>query len=242
MSTEQKNDIRLLNADLYRLLANCFDFPSAARLRDIHEISGALAAARYPDKEIQSLLTALNGSMDESRILNDYSLIFIKGGVPLNESHTLQKFSSVSDVHAFYHAFGFTCSASAMNETHLCYLPRDIIFLHMKTNPELAMKLVQLMAQNLRVAAEKLLTMAVKPAKGRVAESILILKEVYGYEDDEATINTNLKREEIASIAGTVRETATRFLAELNNDKIILLDGRKIKILNMDKLIRCANL
>lgn len=108
MTTKQKTDIRLLNADMYRLIANCFDFPSKERLYAIKEMAAGLSQTGYPDKEINTMLSTLTEAINESEILNDYSLIFIKGGVPLNESHTLQKFSSVADVSAFYHAFGFS--------------------------------------------------------------------------------------------------------------------------------------
>ncbi|MCC6837815.1 MAG: molecular chaperone TorD family protein [Bacteroidia bacterium] len=108
MKTKEKTDLRLLKADLYRLLANCFDFPTKDRLAAIKELTSALNSMEFPDEEIANIIYTLSDSIDESEIVNDYSLIFISGGVPLNESHTCQKFSSVSDVNAFYKAFGFS--------------------------------------------------------------------------------------------------------------------------------------
>lgn len=108
MKTKQKFDLHLLNADVYRLLANCFDFPTAERLFAIKEISAALSEAGFPQSDIQSMITTLNESVNDEEVLYDYTTIFIKGGVPLNESNTMQKFNNVSDVNAFYHAFGFS--------------------------------------------------------------------------------------------------------------------------------------
>lgn len=108
MNTVQHTDLNLLKADVYRLLANCFDFPSADKLSFISEIAQALSEATYPDPEIQNFLPALCSCINESEILNDYSKIFIKGGVPLSESHTLKKFGNISDVNGFYAAFGFS--------------------------------------------------------------------------------------------------------------------------------------
>ncbi len=108
MKPKVKNDVNLVNADIYRLLANCFDFPSGERLFAIREISGALSEAGYPDAEIESMISTLNASIDEEEILHDYSVIFIKGGVPLSESHITRKYNSVSDVSAYYNAFGFS--------------------------------------------------------------------------------------------------------------------------------------
>jgi len=108
MKTKENVDILLLKADMYRLLANCFDFPGKEQLLTIRELSAGLSRIGFPDKELNNILVTLNESIVENEIVNDYSVIFIKGGVPLNESHTLSKFSSVNDVSAFYKAFGFS--------------------------------------------------------------------------------------------------------------------------------------
>lgn len=108
METKENTDLRLLRADMYRLIAHCFDFPTKERLHAVKELSAGLSKIGYPDPEMVNMLLTLNQSIDEGEIVADYSSIFIKGGVPLNESHTCQKFSSVSDVNAFYKAFGFS--------------------------------------------------------------------------------------------------------------------------------------
>jgi TorA maturation chaperone TorD len=131
MKAIQKTELNLVNADLYRLLANCFDFPTKERLYAIREISVALSQAGYPDKEIQKLLTSLSESIDESEILNSYSTIFIKGGVPLNESHVMQKYDSVSDVSAFYNAFGFS-PKSGENPDSIMYEMEFLALLSLK--------------------------------------------------------------------------------------------------------------
>ncbi len=108
MTTKSKINIQLLKADIYRLLAICFDFPTKDRLDAIKELAEELCRVEYPDREISNILTTLRDSVNETEIVNDYSAIFIKGGVPLNESNTCQKFNSVSAVSAYYNAFGFS--------------------------------------------------------------------------------------------------------------------------------------
>lgn len=108
MKTTHALHIELLKADIYRLLANCFDFPTDERIAAIHEISDALSQTDYPDPDIKTMIATLNDSMDREQILTAYTVIFIKGGVPLSESHILQKYNSVPDVSAFYRAFGFS--------------------------------------------------------------------------------------------------------------------------------------
>ncbi|MEZ4822889.1 MAG: helix-turn-helix domain-containing protein [Ignavibacteria bacterium] len=59
---------------------------------------------------------------------------------------------------------------------------------------------------------------------------------------DRKFLTITITREEIANIVGTATETAIRILSELKREGIIALDGRKIKILNINALIKLANL
>ena len=68
----------------------------------------------------------------------------------------------------------------------------------------------------------------------------LILKKNYGMEEDRTTINVVVKREDLANLAGTTRESATRLLYELADQGLIELNAKKIKILNESKLSEIA--
>jgi CRP-like cAMP-binding protein len=54
-------------------------------------------------------------------------------------------------------------------------------------------------------------------------------------------LNVSLTREEIASLVGTATESVIRLLSEFKADKYIELDGRRIKILNEEKLRKLSN-
>lgn len=135
----------------------------------------------------------------------------------------------------------YSCSALAVTETQLCFVSRKFINQAVRNNPDLGFNFMKLFARDLKIAEEKSLQLAQKTVRERVAESILILAEVYGLEKDNSTLKIILKRDEIASIAGTVRETATRFLSEFCDDNIIIMDGKKIKILDINRLSKKAN-
>ncbi|MEO6904339.1 MAG: Crp/Fnr family transcriptional regulator [Bacteroidia bacterium] len=135
----------------------------------------------------------------------------------------------------------YSCSATAISNTRLCYLSGELIFKLIKNNPELSLRFMNLLAHDLKIAEQNTINMVQKPVRERIAQTLLLLKEFYGFELDNATINISLKRDELASIAGTSRETAIRLLFEFCDDEIISITGRKIKIYNLDKLIKIAN-
>lgn len=73
---------------------------------------------------------------------------------------------------------------------------------------------------------------------------LLLLKDSYGVDkgNGETLIDLRLTRDELAAIVGTATETAIRFVSELKEEKVISQDGKKIIILDEDKLIELANI
>jgi len=55
-------------------------------------------------------------------------------------------------------------------------------------------------------------------------------------------INIALSREDLANIVGTATETVIRLLAEFKNEKLIATKGKKIEILNLNRLIKVCNI
>jgi CRP-like cAMP-binding protein len=136
----------------------------------------------------------------------------------------------------------YSCSAIALEDSALCFIPKEVFQSMVKDNSNIALHLIHLFSRELKDAERKITTIAQRPVKERLAQSILLLKESYGFEKDGMTIHIVITREEIANIAGTTRETAIRFLSEFNQDKIIELTGKKIKILQLKNLCEVANL
>lgn len=135
----------------------------------------------------------------------------------------------------------YSCSAVALEDSSVCFISRSFFLDLVAHNTKLATQLVILLANDLRKAEEKLTGLAQKTVRERTAEAILFLKEIFGYETDNITININISREEFASLIGAARETATRLLSEFKDDGIVELYGKKIRILNTHKLMQTAN-
>lgn len=136
-----------------------------------------------------------------------------------------------------YHA-----SATAMEDSVICFFPKGVYQNQIISNASLSMQIIRLLSADLKLAEHKAMNMVQKQVRERIAETILMLKEFFGLESDNATINTVLTRESIGNIAGTTTETAIRILSELNKNKTIELLGKRIKILNSKELIKIANI
>jgi CRP-like cAMP-binding protein len=82
--------------------------------------------------------------------------------------------------------------------------------------------------------------LAQKTVRERLAEILLLLEQKLGT-DPEGFIKISLTREEIANLIGTATESAIRLISEFKNDHLIETEGRNIKILSHEKLIKLAH-
>jgi CRP/FNR family transcriptional regulator len=95
----------------------------------------------------------------------------------------------------------------------------------------------------LGIADERIQSLAQKSVRERLAETLLFLQITFQDENtlDESLISVTLPREDIANIVGTATETVIRLLSEFKADKLIDMEGKKIRILNKTGLERISH-
>ncbi|MCA6440202.1 MAG: Crp/Fnr family transcriptional regulator [Chitinophagaceae bacterium] len=133
-------------------------------------------------------------------------------------------------------------SAIALEDTSLCIIDKQYFFSQLEQEPKLMLEVARKMSADLKKAEEHIVSLSQKNVRERLAEALLFLKATYGLQDDKSTINVKLTREEIADYIGTSTESCIRLLSEFNQDGIIELHGKSIKIINLSLLIRTANI
>ncbi|RCW39348.1 Crp/Fnr family transcriptional regulator [Marinilabilia salmonicolor] len=131
-------------------------------------------------------------------------------------------------------------TARVIQDAILCYVPGDIITSFIKGNPEFAMALMRLTCRELGESNKFLTDIAQKTVRERLAEVLLLLMDTFDL-DEEHTLKISLTREELANMVGTATESVIRLLSEFKADHLIELNGRKIKLLNIPKLIKIGN-
>ncbi len=104
-------------------------------------------------------------------------------------------------------------------------------------NGAFAKGLLHSMADELKASNNTIINIAQKSVKRRIVELLLHIDKSFGI-DKEGMLNISLSREDYANIVGTATESAIRILSELKEEKCILIHGKKIKIINQEKLIK----
>lgn len=136
----------------------------------------------------------------------------------------------------------YNASATVIEEGAICYIPKSDFLKILNDNPRFFRKLTQKICQDFGLMEDRLVTIAQKSVRERLAATLLMLKETYGLEgEDSDLIDIALSREDLANIIGTATETVIRLLSEFKNNNLILLQGKKIKVLDSKGLVREAD-
>jgi CRP-like cAMP-binding protein len=131
-------------------------------------------------------------------------------------------------------------TTKVINDAMLCYIPGETLTTLIKTNSDFAMALMKLTCKELGESNKFLTDIAQKTVRERLAEVLLLLMDTFELDSDH-TLKISLTREELANMVGTATESVIRLLSEFKADKLIELNGRKIKLLNIPKLIKTGN-
>lgn len=136
----------------------------------------------------------------------------------------------------------YTLSAIAVEPSSVCFVPNENIQRYLRDNPHLSLKVLQLMSHELQDAERRVVELAQKSVRERVAEALLVLRATFGTDEDGETLNMPLTREEIADIVGTAPESLIRMLSELKASNVIETVGRRIRVKDINALKTVANL
>jgi CRP-like cAMP-binding protein len=132
-------------------------------------------------------------------------------------------------------------TAKVIDEAVLCHIPYQTLLFLIEKNWQFSHHMLQIVCGELRQANDYITDIAQKTVRERLAEVLLLLKENFDL-DNQNTLQISLTREELANMVGTATESVIRLLSEFKHDKLIELQGRKIKFLDIPSLHRVANL
>jgi len=134
-----------------------------------------------------------------------------------------------------------TSSAVALSDCVVCMIPRTDFFSIIEQNPQFSSALTQLLAKDLGKMEERMMHAAYKPVRGRLAEALLLLNELF-QPVTEMRFSIPITREDLAALTGTAKETASRLVSEFRDEGLLYTRGSRITILNVEKLMQVSSL
>ncbi len=135
---------------------------------------------------------------------------------------------------SLYSIFGgsiYQYSASSIDDSEILMIDYATFVSVVQENGNFAMAIIRQMGKDGLFMVERLMSLSNKQLPGRIAEVLLYFSEVI-YNSTE--YDFPLTRQELAELAGTTKESFIRTINEFKHDKIIELEGRRVKIISMD--------
>lgn len=133
---------------------------------------------------------------------------------------------------AFFAGEPYVSSAAAFEPSTLGAIPLEIVRDLIQNNMKLAWFFIHELSRNLGGSDTKIVNLTQKHIRGRLAEALMVLVDSYGYEDDSCTLKIYMSREDLANLSNMTTSNAIRTLSAFVNEKLLLVDGRRIKIIN----------
>lgn len=136
----------------------------------------------------------------------------------------------------------YVTSAAAFEPTVIVRFPVKAVVMLLQENAKLGWFFIQRLSANLGQADERTVSLTQKHIRGRLAESLLFLRDNYGLEEDGSTLSIYLSREDLANLSNMTTSNAIRTLSMFAAERIVAIDGRKIKLIDEVKLQRISRI
>lgn len=137
---------------------------------------------------------------------------------------------------AYFAKEPYVSSAAAFEPSTLGAIPLTLVHQMIDNNRELAWFFIRELSRNLGGSDTRIVNLTQKHIRGRLAEALMVLRENYGYEEDGLTLKIYMSREDLANLSNMTTANAIRTLSTFVEEKLITVDGRRIRITNENQL------
>lgn len=130
----------------------------------------------------------------------------------------------------------YNTSVSAFEPSVVYKVDKHTFLRLIKQNNIFCYRFMVEMAKDLGRSDAKMVNLTQKHIRGRLAESLMALRDKYGLEEDDSTLSMYMSREDLANLSNMTTANAIRTLSQFQAEGLISIDGRKIKLLNEEEL------
>ena len=108
---------------------------------------------------------------------------------------------------AYFSREPYVTAAAAIENSIVGFLPMPLVEEHIRKNNGLAWFFIKELSNDLGISDARTVNLTQKHIRGRLAESLLVLKENYGVEEDGLTLNIYMAREDLANLSNMTTST-----------------------------------
>lgn len=142
-----------------------------------------------------------------------------------------------------FHSQQHPSYAEALETAMICEIPLSCLDQLLGKLPRLRQQMMRLMSQDIQADQQMMLLLNHKSAEQKLASFLKQLSQRYAERGFSATeFRLTMTRSDIGNYLGLTVETVSRLLSKLNKEHLIAVEGKLIKIINLNQLTELASL
>ncbi|WPV00532.1 response regulator [Mucilaginibacter sp. cycad4] len=178
----------------------------------------------YDGDKGNGLYLILKGRVKTVKLAND-------GRELMTAIHAAEEYLGVN---AMLSNEAYTDTATAMEDSQLCLIPKDQLDNLLNLYPDIAREFIKLLSNHIRDREEQLLQLAYNSVRKRMADTLMRLHKQQGGD-------FKISREDLAAMAGIATETVSRTLTDFKDENLIDKKGSQITVLSPERLAKMKN-
>ncbi len=123
-------------------------------------------------------------------------------------------------------------NAAVIEDCSLRLIPKSDFSILLFNNRDFAAKFIKMMSNKKTQTEKKLIEMAYSSVRKKVANALL----AFAKNNKSDGQSMQISRDELASMAGTAKETLIRTLSDFKSENLIQIESKTIKIIDLDEL------
>lgn len=142
-------------------------------------------------------------------------------------------FAKTGDIFGYWGCLSkneYTLSATAMEDSSICFIKSEIFFSTMNSNIKMHFELLKHYTENLKNTEVHLRNMADMNVREKVAYSLLQLLDVFGMKENSNVLDVEVTRFDISSLSGVSMDRVSKQFTEFKENSIIHTVGKETSV------------
>ncbi|HPC73319.1 MAG TPA: Crp/Fnr family transcriptional regulator [Syntrophales bacterium] len=131
----------------------------------------------------------------------------------------------------------YPANAEAVEDSRVLFFPREALLRAIRKDPSVAMNMLAALSARLRDFTRKMENLSLRDVPSRLSAYLLHLSEQRSGSDE---LDLDIKKGLLASLLGTKPESLSRIFTKMSAGQVIEVKGKKIRILDRQKLQKIA--
>ena len=130
----------------------------------------------------------------------------------------------------------YVTAAAAFEEADVAHVPMSLISEIITENNRVARFFIAELAKDLGISDRRMVSLTQKHVRGRLAESLLYLRDIYGIHSRDGRLMVQITREDLAAFSNMTTANAIRTLMDFAKEGVLQVQGKDILLTDLKLL------